>query len=68
MWLITDNKGRQLLLPRECSMVGNVLVYKDWRLPISGNLQALDPAAIEIIKASVPDAQWKDDMSGTSRA
>lgn len=59
MWLITDVEGRQLLLPRECLMEGNVLVYKDWRLPIRGNLQALDTDTIEVIKASMPGAEWK---------
>lgn len=63
MWLITDAEGRQLLLPREYLMEGNVLVYKDWRLPIRGNLQALDPDAIEVIKTSVPGAEWKSAAS-----
>lgn len=67
MWLIKDINGRQLLLPRECLMVGNVLVYKEWRLPISGSLQALDPDAIEVIKASVPGAEWNDDVLGETR-
>lgn len=58
MWLVKDTQGRQLLLPRECLMAENVLVYKDWRLPIKGNLQALDPQVIEVIRTSVPGAQW----------
>lgn len=58
MWLIKDVKGRQLLLPRECTMQGDVFVYKEWRLPIKGNLQALDPEAIEVIHKSVPGSEW----------
>jgi hypothetical protein len=57
MWSIKDSTGRQLLLPRECTMEGDVLVFKDWRLPIKGNLQALDPTAIEIIRESIPGAE-----------
>lgn len=58
MWVVKDTQGRELLLPRECLMLGNVLVFKDWQLPIKGNLQALDPEVIEVIRISVPGAQW----------
>ena len=58
MWLVKDTLGRELLLPRECLISGNMLVFKDWQLPVKGNLQALDPEVIEVIRTSVPGALW----------
>lgn len=58
MWSIQDKAGRQLLLPRESVIEGNVLTIGDFKLTITGNLQSLDPAVLDIIRASVPTSVW----------
>ncbi len=62
MWLIKDSAGRQLLLPKECVWEGNVLIYRDCRLKVSGDLQSLDPGVIEVIQISVPGSRWAGDV------
>ena len=59
MWRIRDTQGRELLLPRECTMEGDVLKFRDWKLPIVGDLQAMDPAVIEVLRESIPGARWE---------
>ena len=58
MWRIRDQRGRELLLPRECMMEGDVLRFRDWTLPIIGDLQALDPSVMEVLRESIPGATW----------
>lgn len=64
MWRIRDRQGRELLLPRECMMDGDVLRFRDWKLPIVGDLQAMDPSVIEILRESVPGAMWAGEELG----